>query len=159
MGWNYDPGSLATSQKDQVRLEIGDTDPQRQLLQDEEIEHALGTERNFWAAAARCAEMVSRFYLSKADVRLGRALMVTYSKASEQYTTMAKDLRKKALGTVAPYFGGVYVADKQSISGDTSVVAPAFTRTMQENPWTGGYTSDSLPPSESDADDSGVEFE
>ncbi len=157
--WSYSLADLATSEKDQIRLEIGDTDVNRQLLQDEEIQHAIDLERNFWSGAARCAEMISRLFLGKVDVRLGRALMVTYSKMAEQYMLMAKDLRKKALGSVIPYAGGVYVADKVSIAQDDSLVAPAFAKNMMQNPWTGGYTSDTLPPVPSEEDDAGADFD
>ena len=153
MTWSYSPSDLATSEKDAIRLEIADTDQNNQLLQDEEIVWAISQERNFWAAAARCCEMVSRDRLNKADVRLGRNMQVQYSKTAEQYYNMAKDLRRKAMGTVPPYVGGMNVADKQAIQTDTSLVAPAFARDMQENPWVGGYTADIGGVVASDADD------
>ncbi len=146
MGWSYSPADLATSEKDQVRLEIADTDPKNQLLQDEEILFAISVERNFWSAAARCCEMASRGFLRKADVKLGRAMTIAYTKAAEQYSTMGEALRRKALGSQVPYFGGVYVSDKVVLAMDTNIVAPSFARNMQESPWTGGYTADVLPP-------------
>ena len=155
--WSYDPSQLATSEVYQIRLETGDTDPNNQRLQDEEIQHAIDTERNVWCAAARCCEMTSRVYLSKADVKLGRAMMVTYTKMADQYAKMALALRSKSLGTVPPYIGGMNVADKIIYNQDSGLVAATFTRQMMENPWTGGYTPDSLgvPTNE---DDSGQEF-
>lgn len=146
MTWTYTLSTLSTTEKDQIRLEVGDTDTNRQLLQDEEIEFAIGVEDNYWGAAARCAEMVARWYLTKIDTRLGRAMQVQYTTAAKQYAEMARLLRCKANGTRVPYGGGIYGADKNTIAGDTDLVAPAFSRTMQENPWTGGYTSDSLSP-------------
>lgn len=137
---------LSTNEVDQIRLEIADTDPQYQLLQNEEIQHAINVERNFWSAAARCCEMISRQFLRKADVRLGRAMMVTYTKMAEQYLQMAAILRKKGLGTVAPYVGGMSVSQKIVQAQNTDIVAPLFTKTMMENPWAAPYTTDSLPP-------------
>lgn len=159
MTWSYLDTDLATNEKDQLRLEIGDTDVNYQLLQDEEIDWAITQERNFWGAAARCCEMIERFFMRKADVRLGRAMQVQYVKMSAQYKDMACALRRKSLGTVAPYVGGMLVTDKQAIAQDTNLVAPLFTKTMQENPWTGGYTSDSLDPTPADEDDAGFPFE
>lgn len=150
--WSYDPSDLATSEKDQIRIEIGDTDSNNWLLSDEEINYAITQERNFWAAAARCAEMAATYILRKADPKLGRSMQVVYSKAAEQYWNRARMLRCKAMGTVAPYVGGMEIADKDSIGEDSSLVAPSFTRTMMENPWVGGYTSDSTSPV-SEADD------
>lgn len=142
--WSYDPTDLATSSKDRIRIEIGDTDSNNWLLSDEEINYALTQERNFWAAAARCAEMAASYLLRKADPKLGRSMQVIYSKAAEQYWTRARMLRCKAMGTVAPYVGGMTISDKQTIDEDTSLVAPQFTKTMMQNPWVGGYTTDSV---------------
>lgn len=158
MTWSYNVADLATSEKDQIRLEIGDTDVNNQRLQDEEIAQAIAVERNFWCAAARCCEMIASAYLMKADVRLGRAMFVTYTKMADQFSTRACKLRQKSLGTQVPYGGGVLVADKNTIAGDSSLVAPAFTRTIQENPWTGGYTSDSLGPTPSETGEDGQRF-
>lgn len=144
--WSYNPAELATNEIYQIRAEIQDSDSQNQRLQDEEIAYAISTERNMWCAAARCSEMISRAYLAKADVKLGRAMMVTYTKMADQYKTMACELRRKSLGTIIPYAGGTLILDKVAIAQDSSLVGPAFTRNIQENPWTGGYTPDTLPP-------------
>ncbi len=158
MPWTYDPAELATNEVYAIRLEIGDTDPQNQQLQDEEVGYAISLERNTWAAAARCCEMISRVILRKADVKLGRNMTVTYTKMSQQYLDMAKALRAKALGTVVPYVGGMTIQDKETIAGNDALLAPLFTKTMMESPWTGGYTSDSLGPVPSNEDDSDAEF-
>ena len=146
MTWTYNLGDLATSEKDQVRLEIGDTDINRQLLQAVDIACAETVERDFWGTCARCCEMIYRVLLSKADVRLGRSMQIQYTKSAEQYLAMAKSLRQKALGTTPPFVGGMSVSAKQAYDQDTDIVAPIFAKTMQTNPWTGGYTSDSTPP-------------
>ena len=146
MAWTYNPDALETSEKDRVRLEIQDTDPNKKLLQDEEITHVLTLEHDFWSAAARCCEIIHRHFALKADVRMGRALFVLYSKMSEQYGQMAKDLRKQAISGGAPFAGGIYVADKLAYEQDATLVQPAFTRKMQENPRVGGYTSDTVAP-------------
>lgn len=146
MTWTYNVADLSTSEKDQIRLEIGDTDAANQLLQDEEIQQAILVENGFWGSAARCCEMISRFFMAKADVKLGRALTITYTRMAEQYLDMAGRLRMKASGASVPYIGGALVADKLAIALNTSLVPPEFTKTMQQNPWTGGYTPDTLAP-------------
>ncbi len=146
MAFTFNLADLATSEKDQIRVELQDTDVNNQRLQDEEILQAIAVERNFWSAAARCAEWIARGYLFKADVRLGRSMQVQYTKMSEQYLLMAKSLRQKALGTTPPFVGGMSVSDKIAYNQDTDIVAPLWTKTMMESPWTGGYTSDSLAP-------------
>jgi hypothetical protein len=158
VSFTYSLADLLTSPKDQIRAELQDTDVNNQRLQDEEIALALATERNTWSAAARCAEMIARNYLMKADVRLGRSMQITYTKMAQQYLEMAKCLRQKALGTTPPFVGGMSVSAKQAYAQDTDLVAPFFSRTQMENPWTGGYTSDSLGPTPSEEDDAGDTF-
>jgi hypothetical protein len=130
----------------QVRAEIQDVDVNNQLLSDQEITYFGTVESNFWGAAARSAEVVARGFLRKADIKLGRAMQITYSKMAEQYFAMAKVLRMKALGARVPWVGGMSVSDKLAYLQDQDIVASLFTKTMQENPWTGGYTPDSLAP-------------
>lgn len=48
-----------------------DTDSNAPLLNDDEITQAIAVEQNFWGAA-RCCEIISRQFLRKADVRIGR---------------------------------------------------------------------------------------
>lgn len=143
MTWSYNAANLATSQKDAVRAEIGDvTSGATVTLQDEEIVYFGTQERNFWGAAARSAEAMGRRYLTKADTRLGRSLMLNYTTQAQQYFDMARLLRKKAIGTNVPWVGGMYVADKEAYAENDLLVQPKFAKDMQENPWVGGYTSD-----------------
>lgn len=144
MTWSYDPNDLGTSVKDDLRLEIGDTDVNNQLLQDQEIEWFITQENSYWGQAARCCEAIARFFMTKADVKLGRALAITYTRMAEQYLDMAGRLRLKASAASVPYMGGVLIADKLALGQNTGVTQPAFTRNMMLNPWTGGYTPDTL---------------
>jgi hypothetical protein len=64
--WSYSPSDLATNPVDAVRLEIGDTDPNDQLLQNQEIVYAATQETGFWGTCARCCEMIERFYMRNA---------------------------------------------------------------------------------------------
>lgn len=132
-----------TSDIDKIRLEIGATDINASVtLYDDEITYALTQESSFWGAAARCAEMLSMKWTQKVDVRLGRSMQLTYSKMAAQYAQQAKRLRTRDLGMRVPWAGGTKVLDKELYENDATVVQPAFTRTMQENPRAGGYTSD-----------------
>lgn len=143
MTWTYNTAALATSPKDQVRLEIGDTVQTAPLLQDEEIQQAITVELNIWGAAARCCEIISRQLLRKADVRIGRGgTSLTYSAAAKQYTDMAAALRAKASAMHAPWAGGTSNTAKDSAAADSDLVQPIFTKTMQGNPWVGGQGSD-----------------
>ncbi len=157
--WTYDATDLATSEKDQIRLLVGDTDSGAWLLADQEITFAISEERNTWAAAARCAEMIGFLFARKVDTKLGRNMQIVYSKTAQQYFKLAQWLRAKSLGTVTPWVGGMSVSDKVAYNQNTDIVAPLFTKTMQENPWTGGYTSDSLPPVGNDSQTGNLDFD
>jgi hypothetical protein len=139
MGWEYDPSALATSAKDRVRLAIGDTDAAAPLLQDEEITFAITEEGDDeLRAAARCCEQISRFFLRKPDVRLGRSLELKYASMAKQYAEMAAELRKRAIGTAIPYAGGRLLSEKTDLASDTGAVQPLFTKTLHRNPGRGG---------------------
>jgi len=141
--WTYST-TLAT-EKDQIRLEIQDTDTTAQLLQDEEITYLVTVEQNFWGAASRCCEIISRNFLRKADVRIGRGgTTLTYSVAAKQYADMATAFRKRANAMNAPWSGGRSVDDKNTLASDDSLVQPIFTKTEFSDPWTGGTNSDSV---------------
>lgn len=142
--WSYNAADVQTNEKDAVRLEIGDTDSGNWLLADQEILAAIALERNFWCAAARAAEMAAFSLLRKADPKLGRSMQIVYTKMAAAYTERAVWLRRKSLGTVAPYFGGVNIADKVAIATNNAVTQPSFERNQMINPWTGGYTPDSV---------------
>lgn len=145
MSWSYDPSRLATSTLMQVRLEIGDTSSTAQLLQDEEVEQCIATEATMWGAAARCCEIISRSFLRKADVRIGRGgTMLTYSTQAKQYSEMALRLRLKANVMNAPWVGGTSMSDKASLAAESDTVQPLFTKGMQANPRVGGQGSDSF---------------
>ena len=144
MTWTYDPTQLSTSALYRVRFLTGDTDTNAQLLQDAEVTFAISQEANDWGAAARCCEAISRNFLRKADVRIGRGgTTLTYSTAAKQYADMAKELRSRANAMNSPWAGGRSVDDKLSLASDPSLVQPIFTKGMQQNPWV-GQTNDTL---------------
>jgi hypothetical protein len=154
VSWNYDPYQLDESQLMQVRLEVGDTDKNAPLLQDEEIERAIAVESSIWGAAARCCEIISRSFLRKADVRIGRGgTSLTYSTAAKQYSDMATALRKRSIAMNAPWAGGTSKGDKSDLAGDTDRVQPIFTKMMEENPRVGAQGSDSVIDHAQDEDE------
>lgn len=142
MPWSYDVTELGTSQLYQLRLEIGDTNGDNQLLQDEEINALAGVEGNFWGGAARCCEVIARNLMRDADIRLGRGLYELNTKKSLQYEAMAKALRQKALGTRVPWVGGETIADKETYEQDDSLVQPKFTKDMMQDIFVGDLSSD-----------------
>lgn len=65
MSWSYDP--TLTTDRDQVRFQIGDTDTADQLLSDEELDALLLLETSVDLAAARAADRLAIEFIRKAD--------------------------------------------------------------------------------------------
>lgn len=96
MTWTYTQGS--TTVRNRVRLEIGDTDSDRALFSDEELDDIIVQETNVYPSAARACEILA--------VRFSRDFNFSADGASFQkgsvaqmYRDMAKRLRARARGT------------------------------------------------------------
>ena len=101
MAWSYDP-NLSTK-KDEVRLIIGDTDIDDQLLQDEEIEYFLEQTQNSVTQASIKAVMAIIAKLSrKVDKSVGEAKL-SLSQQIEHYRRLLSDLKSNMI-IVAPEF-------------------------------------------------------
>lgn len=129
MTFSYvDPGA---SFKDEVRFSIGDTDPKRPLLQDEEIAFLLVQAGGDPAdAAIRACESVI--------AKLGRLCDQTVGSVSKSYSQMAGGfqntldiLRRRAVSTGGrPIVGGISRISKQVIARNPDRVRPQFTTRM-----------------------------
>ena len=129
MGWTYNG---PTSNRDKVRLLIGDTISTRPLLADEEIQFFLASEMNIYTAAARCCEtLVAR--AGNIRSKKIRDLAITYDPMA--YQTLAATLFARGSGYQVPYAGGISVSDKVANASDPDAVAPAFARGIEDNPW------------------------
>ena len=101
MAWSYDP-NLSTK-KDEVRLIIGDTDTNDQLLQDEEIEYFLEQTQNSVTQASIKAIMAIIAKLSrKVDKSVGEAKL-SLSQQIEHYRKLLDDL-KSNMAIASPEF-------------------------------------------------------
>lgn len=131
MSWNYN-GDPSASDKDTVRFDIGDTECDDQLLQDEEIEYALTQEGSVLAASARCCEAIARKFARQADFTLGPQA-IRASQRSQAYYKMAQDLRNKA--NILSQGNGLYVGgiDPADEAKDVDLIPPAFKRRFMDN--------------------------
>ena len=121
MAWSY--GDPRTSTKDAVRFEVQDTNPQAQLLTDEEVLFALtvegvnspegSTQSEVLEAAAHCMEALSRRFAALADRQSG-TLKIGSTKHAEVYAERAAELRLRAQELHAPYAGGISRSEKQA---------------------------------------------
>ena len=99
MAWNYDPTDVdfnetggGASARNAVRLLSMDTDTNRQLLSDEEIDAVLATSANVWAAAIIIAEIVTNNAVKRRKV--GRTEIEFYANRIPIWQTRA-DTHKK----------------------------------------------------------------
>jgi hypothetical protein len=130
MTWTYNASGLANSQKDRVRLNIGDTDESRQQMQDEEIAYVLTQETSTTLAAAACCDE-------------NGALKVSAEKRMEHYQKLADRLRKGGDGEVpgdavvvdaTMYVGGTSKAAKDEIFQDSDAVWGSFKLGQDDHP-------------------------
>lgn len=126
-----------TTQRDRVRLEIGDTTLSATstfMLADQEIAQAGAVEGNDLSVAARCCEFLESKFAVKADLTEGK-LSLKLSQRAKAYREKAKYLRSLAAMTGAlPSIGGESISDKRTNDQDADRVPPAFWRGMNDSP-------------------------
>lgn len=128
MSWFYS-GDPASSDKDQIRFLVSDTDINAQLVQDEEINWALSEYSNCATAASAVALSIAAQYAKKVNFTISKDLRVSYKNQADFYSNLADDLTSRALFVLAmPYAGGISVDDKESYENDLDRVKPSFTR-------------------------------
>ncbi len=131
MSWSYDP--TIPTDKDAVRLEIGDTDINNQLLQDEEIEYFLSVEGSVLAASIAAAESIAAKFSRGFNQRVGD-LSADKSKLADQYRKLAEDLRRRAaINSGAPVAPALSESEKQAYREDTDRNQPIFSIGMNDD--------------------------
>lgn len=132
--WSYDPSSLATSVKDQVRFHLGDTDESSPQVFDEEINFAVGLRGTAYGAAALCARALvakySRLVSMSAD-----GVSQQFSNLAHQFAILAAELEAKVtIFSSAPYAGGISIADMRAMLANTDRVPELFRIGLFDNP-------------------------
>jgi len=140
-----------TSQKDQVRILIGDagtgvtttslSDP---YLQDETINWFLTQEMNVYMAAAKCAYAV---YMKLAgggtleDRKVGET-RIKYQ-AAGRFKELATELKTRGLTYQLPYSGGIYKSDRDAFWAATNKLKTNVSHNFSRNPRGPGSVTDS----------------
>ncbi len=142
MSWTYDPtqflsvtaGTYAGSTigaRNQIRLWIQDTNTNRQLFQDEEIDFTQTREANdYMAAAALCDVLVAK----ASGVKSKRISEFSISYDPAFYRTLGLTLRARGMNYQVPYAGGISVGDKLAQQMDSDWVTPSIVRNLDNNP-------------------------
>ncbi len=126
-------GNPSSSDRDQVRFLIADTNSAAPILQDEEIDYLLATETSVARAALAAAEEVLSRFARQVDKTVGPT-QISASQRHAQYKDTVARLRKNLRKGAMPYAGGISVSDKQSGEADPDRVQPAFSRNLHSYP-------------------------
>ena len=155
--WSYS-GNPLSCRRDEVRFLIGDTnsDIDEQLLQDGEIDYAIGLypistdytltdidgsvtqyidhTRQPLMAALVCAEAIWSYFQRQSDERLP-PVNFEYAARAKNYKVKVDDLRRVCAmrGGVLPYAGGISVLDKELNRSDEDRTKPDFFRKENDN--------------------------
>lgn len=128
MAWSY---NISGGDKDKVRLLIGDTNSNRPLLDDEEIEFFLSQEMNIYMAAAKCCDSLIAQDGIIAAKKVGD-LQIKYD--HHIFLGIKLRLEARGMGYQVPYMGGISVGDKEAQQSDTDWVEPTISRGLDDNP-------------------------
>jgi hypothetical protein len=133
--WTY-TANPAVSEKDQVRFLLQDTDENRQLMQDEEINWLLDQFANPLYAAAEGASVIAARFAALPDRRIG-GMSITYSTNAQYYREVAKSLRHRAqrVSPGYPYAGGVTQTDRDNWLQDSELVPPYIILGVHDGPF------------------------
>lgn len=144
MTFTYDVSTISTNQTAQVRLLVGDTDANEQLMQDEEIAYIVSIERGTYYAAARTAEAIAALFARRVTTMVGD-LRVLAEKKYEHYLELAAQMRTTAaLGDAAPVMWAGSQTTKDASEADTDRVQPYFTREFGMFPGSSAAANPSL---------------
>jgi len=98
MSFTYNPAN-PDSDIEKIRLEIGDTDADNPLFQDEEIQIKLDTAGSVLLTAADCCDILATRYAARYDFRDSDASF-SASQLSKAYAARALTLRKRGKGGI-----------------------------------------------------------
>lgn len=140
-------GDPASSDRDAVRLLVGDTDSDDPQLVDGEVDYFLSSTGAVRPAALAAARAILAKYARKVDQSVGD-LRYAYSQRRAAYEALVGRLeRDAAVKGAVPYAGGISQSDKETDQDDSDRVQPAFYRGQFDDPAT------ETGPDTEDADD------
>lgn len=143
MAWTYDETDLdkttASGRLNVVRLLIGDTDTNDQLVKNEEITFALSeSNNNVYFAGSWAASVIASLFARKVDTKLDGALSANYSDLAKQYKALSADLReqgqKYSMTSASVRAGGISTAAIDAAQALTDRPSAAFSKGQFDNP-------------------------
>ena len=124
MAWTY--SESLTTNRDKLRLRIGDTDTNDQLLSDETLD-ALLTARNAdvsFSAVDAVRAIVAK--LGREFDRNSMGMAGNRSQKVQHFYDLLKELSREARLTTGVIAGGISVAREDTIDADTDFKKPSF---------------------------------
>lgn len=135
MTWTYN--SDVSTDRDKIRLLIGDTDTTDQLLSDEEIDFVSTQQPNNYYAAAQCCETIAGKFARDVSTTL-EGMSIAKRQRFENYLNMANNLRVMAMRTKPskPFAASIDkdLKDAYSYKENSNLVQPNFELEMHDNP-------------------------
>ena len=143
MAWTYDETNLdtatASGRLNVVRLLVGDTDTNDQLIKDEEINFSLSQNNdNVYFAGSWAARTISAQFSRRVTVKMDGVLSSEYSDLAKQYKTLSDDLReqgqKYSMSSSSIRAGGISNAAIDAAQALTDRPSSAFSKGQFDNP-------------------------
>jgi len=126
MSWTFDSTSLSTSLS-QVRLLIGDTNTNDQLLTDEEVNFFYSERSDIRLAAIECCSAIIG-KLSRDIDRSNLGQSATRSQKIQHYKDLMERLRRETSAVAEVFIGGVSVSNRDNLDSEDDFIKPAFSR-------------------------------
>ncbi len=125
-------GNPADSDRDAVRFVLGDTDKERRLLDDREVEYAIAEKGSVSSAAVFLAQALANRFAGLADIKVG-PISKSYSKVADMYRKIVDDLKESACLEVEAAFPAISIDKKCALYEDDDYMAPSFYRGMSDH--------------------------
>tara|TARA_Y100001938_G_scaffold148373_1_gene231902 strand:- start:3853 stop:4284 length:432 start_codon:yes stop_codon:yes gene_type:complete len=134
MSFSY--STSLTANKDKVRFRIGDTDSNRPLLSDEEINAVLTDKPAVLPASIECVDAILAKIARDVD-RNAAGITSSRSQAYNHYLELRKKLEREMVTESEMFVGGLSKSAKQSFEADSDFVKPSFDIGQFDNPQAG----------------------
>ena len=131
MAFTYDADLLSTSELYQVRLEIGDTDPNEYFLENGEIRWVMSQEASFYATCSKCCSLIVARLSKEVDHTTG-IVSERLSQLVKHYSEL-RDYFSKSGSASYPWMRSITKSDKELNEEDSDRVKPFFKRGLHDN--------------------------
>lgn len=126
-----------STNRDRVRGKIGDTDSNRELLDDSTVDAILVVYPSVIAAAIECCKRIIAKLARDVD-RSAIGMSASRSQVIQHYRDLIPMLQEELATHGRMFVGGVSVTENEAQDEDTDFVQPSFKIGMGDNQGTGG---------------------